>query len=44
VVSVSRRLQEDGASVENFDTVVAEVPIAMSFNSISYAGNDGHAL
>ena len=37
VVSVSRRLQEDGASVENFDAVVAEVPIAMSFNSISYA-------
>ena len=37
VVSVSRRLQEDGASVENFDAVVAEVPIAMSFNGISYA-------
>lgn len=37
VVSVSRRLQEDGAFVENFDAVVAEVPIAMSFNSISYA-------
>ena len=37
VVSVSRRLQEDGASVENFDAVVAEVPVAMSFNGISYA-------
>ena len=37
VVSVSRRLQEDGTSVENFDAVVAEVPVAMSFNGISYA-------
>ena len=37
VVSVSRRLQEDGASVENVDAVVAEVPVAMSFNGISYA-------
>ena len=37
VVSVSRRLQEDGASVQNCDAVVAEEPIAMSFNGISYA-------
>ena len=37
VVSVSRRLQEDGTSVKNFDAVVAEVPVAMSFNGISYA-------
>ena len=37
VVSVSRRLQEDGTSVENCDAVVAEVPVAMSFNGISYA-------
>ena len=37
VVSVSRRLQEDGTSIENFDAVVAEVPVAMSFNGISYA-------
>ena len=28
VVSVSRRLQQDGASVENVDAVVAEVPVA----------------
>ena len=37
VVSVSRRLQEDGTSVENVAAVVAEVPVAMSFNGISYA-------
>ena len=37
VVSVSRRLQEDGTSIENVDAVVAEVPVAMSFNGISYA-------
>ncbi len=37
VVSVSRRLQEDGASVQNCDAIVAEEPVAMSFNGISYA-------
>lgn len=37
VVSVSRLLKEDGASVESYDAVVAEVPVAISFNGISYA-------
>tara|TARA_B100000900_G_scaffold298766_1_gene257279 strand:- start:13516 stop:14319 length:804 start_codon:yes stop_codon:yes gene_type:complete len=37
VVSVSRRLHEDGGFVENFDAVVNEVPVAISFNAISYA-------
>ena len=37
VVSVSRCLQEAGASVENVDAVVAEVPVALSFNGIAYA-------
>ena len=37
LVSVSRCLREDGASVEDCDAVVAEVPVAMSFNGISYA-------
>ena len=37
VVSVSRLLREDGVTSETDDAVVAEVPVAMSFNDISYA-------
>ncbi len=37
VVSVNRLLREDGVTSETCDAVVAEVPVAMSFNGISYA-------
>ena len=37
VVSVRRLLREDGVTSETDDAVVAEVPVAMSFNDISYA-------